>query len=302
MIDAFEAAVRQRVDTIQAALPPELVNDDTVLFLNGVREANGTTIRQAPVAAQRALAKTRNPDISITQLVMVIEEDPTLGQALLRYANSAYYSTSGGDIVVSLKQAAQRVGTAGVRNVVLAGMLDGMLCRPGGSYQTMVELVRGHMVRTAPIARAIALGFAVPNDDAFALGLLHDVGKLMVFDVIGTMRHELRRDLAITRDAVHEVLKQLHEPLGGLAAARWGLGDAVARAIATHHRAPVPEADDRMSELLFVAEQLEHALSGVRPMALETWWQEGAIGGQVARVADLVTRYTTMEAAAAVAA
>lgn len=299
MIAVFEDEIHRRIDAIEGALAPAESNEDTKRFLAAVRGASGDTIRQAPVAAQRALAKTRNPEIGINQLVMVIEEDPTLGQALLRYANSAYYAVRGGDVVVSLKHAAQRVGTTGVRNVVLAGMLDGMLCRPGASYQTMVDLVRGHMVRTAPIARSIARGFAVPPDEAFALGLLHDVGKLIVFDAIGTMRHELRRDLSIVPSVVHTVLMQLHEPLGGLAALRWGLGEPVAHAIATHHRTPVPETTDRMSEVLFVAEHVEHALMGVRPMALETWWQAGAIGGQPTRVSELIALYTETEAIAA---
>jgi HD-like signal output (HDOD) protein len=282
----LEHEIQARLGGIAAPLTDTERTPDTVQFLASVRDANVSTIRQAPVAAQRALAKTRNPEIGIGQLVQVIEEDPTLGQALLRYANSAYYNT-GGSVVVSLKQAAQRVGASGVHNVVLAGMLDGMLCRPGGEYQTMVDAVRGHLVRTASISRSLAKAFTVPADDAFALGLLHDAGKLIVFDVIGTMRHDARRDLRITRHVVSDVLRHLHEMLGGLAALRWGLGVEVAQSISTHHRMPAPERADRMSELLFIS------------LDVPAWWEEGQIPGTPERAGEVLRLYSTDAAEAA---
>lgn len=296
MIDQFEAGLHAAVDRVTASLSVAEQTDDTTRFLRTLRDASGTAIKQAPAAAQRALAKTRNPDIGIAQLVQVIEADPTLGQALLSYANSAYYST--GTVVLSLRQAGQRVGTTGVHNVVLGVMLDGMLCRPGAEYQVMMDKIRAHLVRTASIARLLARSFGALPDDGFALGLLHDAGKLIVFDTIGTLRHELRRDVAISPSVVSRVLRQVHEPLGGLAALRWGLGSEVAIPISSHHRSPVPKADDKLSELLFVAERTDHALNGVIPMATEKWWSEGGIRGTAQKAEELIAAYAATEMAA----
>jgi HD-like signal output (HDOD) protein len=293
---SFETTARERIDALADSLTPAERTPDTDRFLRALRDTSPTTIRQAPAAAQRALARTKNPDIGLGQLVQVVEEDPTLGQALLRYANSAYYST--GSVVVSLRQAAQRVGASGVHNVVLGVMLEGMLCRPGGEFQAMVDQVRSHLVRTAPIARAIARSFGVPADEAFSLALLHDAGKLIVFDLVGTLRHDLRRDLSITRDVMSRVLKEVHETLGGMAVVHWGLGDHVAEIIATHHRAPPPATLNTMSELLFVAEHAEHAVSGVIPMDLEQWWDAGQITTPLDRVRDILTNYSATDLAA----
>jgi HD-like signal output (HDOD) protein len=293
---SFETTARERIDALAASLSPAERTSDTDRFLRALRDTSPTTIRQAPAAAQRALARTKNPDIGLAQLVQVVEEDPTLGQALLRYANSAYYST--GSVVVSLRQAAQRVGSSGVHNVVLGVMLEGMLCRPGGEFQAMVDLVRSHLVRTAPIARAIARAFGVPADEAFSLALLHDAGKLIVFDVVGTLRHELRRDLSISKDVMSRVLKGVHEPLGGMAVVHWGLGESVAEIIATHHRTTPPSTPSPMGELLFVAERAEHAVSGVVPMDLEQWWKDGAISAPIERVQELLSAYSATEMAA----
>lgn len=293
---SFETTARERIDALAGSLSPAERTPDADRFLRALRDTSPTTMRQAPAAAQRALAKTKNPDIGLGQLVQVVEEDPTLGQALLRYANSAYYST--GSVVVSLRQAAQRVGASGVHNVVLGVMLEGMLCRPGGEFQAMVDQVRSHLVRTAPIARAIARGFGVASDEAFSLALLHDAGKLIVFDVVGTLRHDLRRDLSISRAVMSRVLTGVHEAVGGMAVVHWGLGEHVAEVIATHHRAEPPATPSPMSELLFIAERAEHALSGVIPMELEQWWKDGQLTTPIARVSELLSSYSTTEMAA----
>lgn len=296
MIEKFSEQVSSRIDAIEASLTARERTDDTVRFLREIKASPASSIKQAPQAAQRALAKTRNPDIGLAELVRVVEEDPTLGQALLRYANSAYYST--GSTVVSLRHAAQRVGASGVHNVVLGVMLEGMLCRPGGEYQKMVVQVRDHLVRTAPIARALGRGFGLVPDECFSLALLHDAGKLIVFDVMGALRHETRRDLNVPKPVVSRLLRELHEPLGGIAVLSWGLGDSVAAAISAHHRNPVPDEENRMSEVLFIAERADHALSGVIPRDVAGWWSEGTISGDPARVEELISAYTDRELAA----
>lgn len=296
MIDQLTAEVSSRIDAITNSLSQKERTGDTVRFLHDIKASPASSIKQAPQAAQRALARTRNPDIGTAELVRVVEEDPTLGQALLRYANSAYYSTGG--TVLSLRHAAQRVGSSGVHNVVLGVMLEGMLCKPGGEYQQMVVQVREHLVRTAPIARAIGRGFGLVPDECFSLALLHDAGKLIVFDVIGALRHETRRDVDVPKSVVSRVLRDLHEPLGGIAVLHWGLGDTVATSVATHHRNPVPVVENRMSEVLFISEHAQHALSGLIPRDVRAWWTEGAISGDPTRVEELISAYTEQELAA----
>ncbi len=208
-----------------------------------------------------------------------METDPGLSQGLLRYANSAFYATRGGRCV-SLMNAVQRVGTTGVHNVVLRAMVDGLLCRPGGAFQAQVDLVWTHMVRTAPIARAIAQPCGVNPDEAYALGLLHDVGKLVVFDRLGELRRILKRDVRFPASIVSLCLRYLHEPLGGLAALQWGLGPGVAHAIATHRRSPVPEMFDRRCEMLYVAEKFDLWRLGAEEGAeapIDDWWRDGAL-------------------------
>jgi len=94
------------------------------------------------------------------------------------------------------------------------------------------------------------------------------------------------------------VLKDVHETLGGMAVVHWGLGEHVAEIIATHHRAAPPATPNTMSELLFVAERAEHAVSGVIPMDIEQWWKVGQITTPIDRVRDILTNYSATDLAA----
>lgn len=293
--------VQQRIDAVRAALSHEERESDAGAFLDALGTSFEAVVRQPPLAAQRALAVSRDPNAGATRLVNLVETDPGLSQGLLRYANSAFYATGSGRCV-SLMNAVQRVGTAGVHNVVLRAMVDGLLCRPGGAFQSKVDLVWSHMVRTAPIARGIATACEVNPDEAYALGLLHDVGKLVVFDRLGELRRQLRRDVRFPEPIISLVLRYLHEPLGGLAALQWGLGAGVAHAIATHRRSPVPELLDRRCELLYVAEHLDLWRLGATAddtPPLDDWWRDGALNMDFERVRGAVAALPVGEEAAA---
>jgi HD-like signal output (HDOD) protein len=272
----LELDVRTRVAELHNVLGRQDRASDAPRFLDSLLESFEAVVRQPPLAAQRALSISRDPNAAASRLVSLVEGDPGLGQALLRYANSAYYATGGGR-VVSLHGAVQRVGTSGVHNVVLKTMVDGMLCRPGSAYQELVNLTWQHMVRVAPIARSLAPAFGGSSDEAYALGLLHDVGKLVIFDRLGELRATLRRDVAFPRPILSVVLRSLHEPLGALAALQWGLGAGVAHAIGGHHRSPVPEIHDPRCELLFVSERVDLARARGAEIDLDAWWRDGIL-------------------------
>jgi len=280
-IEAAQAALdrslkwRSRVLIERSAGSAQL--GDGPAIVASLQDPEGGVIRQIPFAAQQALAVSRNPMSSVGDLVKLFERDPTLAQSLLKTANSAWYQRKD-EAVVSIAAGVQRIGLQAVENVLLASIVGGMLCRPGGAYGVLVGKVWSHMQRTAPLAQRLAPAFGVDPETAYTLGLLHDVGKLAVFDYISTLRQKLHREIRMPEPFLREVLVRLHEPVGGRAALRWGLGVRAARALAEHHRHPVPDTTDPLTELLYVAERLELA-AHVRfeEPDWETLWADGMI-------------------------
>lgn len=278
---AYSEELRQQVQgalrRLDAAMDDRMRGGDAALFLRELSADPATTIRQLPMAAQKALGLL-NQDPSNAQLTAHFERDPSVTQALLHQANGAYYNPSGRRIL-ALGEAIKRLGRSGVRNVLLHQAVQGLVCRPGGEYDSMVTKAWMHMVRTAQVARTVAPAFDVDKDQAFALALLHDAGKLVVFDRIAAMRGRLRRGPVLERALVRRALRLIHEPMGGLGVLAWGLGYEAARAVATHHREPVPAERDLLGEVLFVAERVDIHRQKGQPVDWEGAWSAGQLSG-----------------------
>ena len=263
----------------------EAQSSDGPELVEALRTASDSVIRQPPIAAQQALRVASDPNSPVSRVTTLFENDPMLAQGLLRQANSIYYRRDSTPCT-SLNAGVQRVGMKGVQGVLMASMVQQMLCRPGGAYDTLVQKVWSHMQRTAPVARAIAPAFGVDPESAYSLALLHDVGKLVIFDHVSRLRHDHRRDVKMPDHFFRQLLAHLHEPLGGLAVMRWDLGADAARAVAEHHRRPVPAGLDSVTECLYVAECVELAHTNFTKLDWEKIWEDGGITADAARVQD----------------
>lgn len=277
---ALKAALRQALDGAVQALRRPLGSgaeaDDARGLLDDLAGDPVAAIRRPPTAAQQALTACRDPDASYGKILESFHQDPALTQSLLKHANSPFYAVGGANCN-SLQDAAQRVGLTGLYSVLMSATVEGLLCRPGGEYGSMVQQVWTHMVRTAPISRRLARAAKVPAEMAYTLGLLHDLGKLILFDRLSARRAATRHTARLAKPFLRDALAELHGPLGGLAALRWNLDPDAARAIATHPRGGYRYQDEIMSQVLAIAEWAD--LSTVRDETrdYEAFWSRAGI-------------------------
>ncbi len=258
---------------------------DVVAFFERLENSDEHLVRQPPLAAQRVLSTCRRPTAGLKELTDLIERDPAITQDLLQHSNSAFYS-SGGETISSLHGAVQRVGMAGVESVMMRRMVEGLMSRPGAPFDRMVGKVWPHLVRTAPIARTLARAFGVDPERAFTLALLHDAGKLVLFDHIAALRTSLRRAPALPPIFISAALRLLHEPLGGIAASGWGLDDDSVVAISLHHRQPPPTARLPLSEVIYLAERIDIGRQKGEDVALSRIWEDGQLTGSLDQATD----------------
>jgi HD-like signal output (HDOD) protein len=251
----------------------------------------GAVVRQPPLAARGALALLRRRAYGLGEVVELLEQDPALSQALLRHANSAWYAGLSSQPLVSLTAAAQRVGGSGVHAAVMQHIIHAQLSRPGPGLDPMVGMVWGHLVRTAPLARGLAPLFRADPEEAFLAGLLHDVGKLVFFDGVAEERKRLRRDLELPPGLVKAALLLLHEPLGGLAVAEWGMDARLARIISTHHRGFVAPGDEPLSEVVYAAEAVDVARQRNGRVDLAGIWEAGRLSAPREEASEWLDRH-----------
>lgn len=283
------AARLTAAEALRCAHPIASRQPDAAALLALLALEPDAVIRQLPAAARDAIALSDDPSMSRTELAERLTSDPALVQALLRMANSAAMG-SGRAPVLGIAKALDRIGVAGAQAVILAICVDGLLSRPGGAFDWMASRVWTHMVRTAPIARALAPAMVANADEAFAIALLHDVGKLVIFDRLSVLRASLRRSIDLDTDFVHQLIQLLHEPLGALAAVQWGMGDRAATAIGAHHRRGGAAVLAPLAEVVFVAERVDLAQYRGQPVDFDAIWSHGSLSGTPARAADAVQR------------
>ncbi len=291
------AAFHARIDELEEQFGGCDCGDVEVVF-DALRQPDSHEIRQPPNAAQAVLAVCRRRNYSMAELTRLIAKDPALSQALLRHANSAFYLSRFSQKVISIQAAVQRIGTKGVNATVMSQVIEGELSRPGAGLDKIASLVWQHMVRTAPIARGLARAFRQDPEAIYTLGLLHDAGKLVLFDRIADQRKRMRRDLKLPEAFIEIALRLVHESLGGLAALQWGLDPEHAAAIAQHHRQPAVEGMPA-SEVLFLAERIDLARVRQQPVRLDLWWQEGRLEGDRAKVEQALEAHMAEDEAAA---
>lgn len=262
-------------------------SDDARTLLELLGNGTDVALRPLPDAAQASLAMCDDPNLTVRELAEKLSTDPALVQAVLRSANSATFA-AGKSSVLSIGAALDRIGVASTRAIIFANAVDGSLSRPGGNFNNMASAVWNHMVGTAPLARAIAPAWEADREEAFAIALLHDIGKLVVFDRIAALRTSVRRDPQLPAPFIRDLLIQLHEPLGAAAMTAWGMGERSSRAIGTHHRRTGETRPNPLAEVLFVAETVEHIARKRKPVEMRRVWFDGRITASDTRVAEIL--------------
>ncbi|MCA8922510.1 MAG: HDOD domain-containing protein [Planctomycetes bacterium] len=281
---ALQHDLRCRAQRLLESLTHE---PDLAYVVQALSEEIADALPQIPAAAQAGLALTVDANVQVQDLVRVFERDPSLAQALLKTANSSYYCSA--SPCTSIDKAVVKLGRRGLRNVLLNQLMQGLVCRPGAAFGDMPREVWSHMSESAPLARRLAPGFGGNPEEAFALALLHDAGKLVLFEAASAARRKRRREVCVDDPTkIAACLDLLHEPLGGLAVFTWGFGPEVARVVANHHRHPPPQQPSPLSEAVFLADAIQLA-GDVNSLGLEALWARGRLSGSPVRVEELPT-------------
>jgi HD-like signal output (HDOD) protein len=123
-----------------------------------------------PLTAKAVVDSVRRP----SDLAPLVRIDPALAATVLRLANSAHYGWSGR--VTNAQQACVLLGTRTVQAVSANGTASLLF---GTGRESTRSGFWAHSLHTAVACSAIAREAGVSPEDAFTLGLLHDIGALL---------------------------------------------------------------------------------------------------------------------------
>jgi HD-like signal output (HDOD) protein len=172
-------------------------------------------------------------DCEVADIVALIKRDQSLTSHLLRISNSVRYTT--GVTVSSIQQSVARLGLICIREIVV---LISCQCRifDVPDFETHVRQSFRRSLATAAFAQEIARIRRMNVEEAFLGGLLHDVGRPILFQSIADRRR--RFGLAATDQEILDAAEQHRIPLAARLISSWDLSARVAEAV-KYQRSPL---------------------------------------------------------------
>lgn len=207
---------------------------------------------------------TRDPDVSLDKIATLIATEPLLSAKIMRLANSAAMGGASG-AVKNLRAAILRIGLAQVRSVAYAVSLEQMmLSKQMAQFKDISENIWRHSLAVAEIARLLAPDARVNPDEAFFMGMTHEIGAFYLL-------YRCAEDgvYAGDRDELLELILEWHDDVGhALLSALGETSEEILEAIRKHHEPDMPNILRGYTSLMSVANRLGEVLADWLPVKM----------------------------------
>lgn len=222
----------------------------SVIEMRALLEHHIDRLPVLPTVVARLMVLDREDEGYFEEVLGLVEADPTVAARILAAANAA--ASSPRDPVASVRVALARLGSRGAARAIMdAGVSKVFIPRTDWE-----KSLWRHALQVGGALRALAdldPSGSVDRDVAYAVGLLHDVGRLVMFQAAPEVLHQIDEGGLDSPQALVEAERRLcgitHAELGARACRRWGLPDVLVDAVARHHH-PVGNTTDPVGLLI----------------------------------------------------
>jgi HD-like signal output (HDOD) protein len=263
-----ENTVRQAL-ALDAALP----NDKLARLASRIR-----TFPSLPSLYFQIMKELESADFSAEQVAEIIAKDMAMSTRLLQVLNSGFYGSS--RQITDVVEAVNMLGQKALESLIISIHLfaTGDKIKP---LYFSISRVWKHSTAVAHAARCIALletHDAKLADQAYAAGLLHDVGQLVLannfdseYNKVQLLAKNSGRPLWLIET---ESFGVSHAEVGAFLLGRWGMPVELLEATAHHHRPSRSTSKEfNLLTALHVANELEQELhpapEGFKPGGLD---------------------------------
>lgn len=212
-----------------------------------------------PEVANAILKLVDDDQCGLEQIGQLVKQDLALSSALLRLTNSAKFTGAGG-AVDDIESALVRVGTRELVDLVYG------ICIPRATsdLENKISAINDfwkHSLSTAVLAKRIAADIPrVSEQTAFTGGLIHDVGRLVLFhqypEESTTVAMKIMIEDYESREAEQEVFGLTHEEVGSELCKIWGFSEKLTGCVSCHHTTTLDPQLDRLTIVIHIADKL----------------------------------------------
>ncbi len=230
-----------------------------------------STIRNLPTLPSILVKLIRvcsKNEIDLQEVSKIVEKDPSLSSRILKLINSSYYGLS--RKIEGIHQAVAYLGTNAIKNIAISASICQSF-HPAGGDKSLFNLKTfwWHSIRCAVLAKLLAKNVQYNNpDDAFLAGLLHDIGRLVLWVNFSKeyaellKKHRGRPDLLLAGEIK---LGATHCEVGAWLLRRWDLQSFMADSVLYHHE-PLEKILNALSlvQIVFAANILSYSHPGLQ--------------------------------------
>jgi HD-like signal output (HDOD) protein len=200
-----------------------------------------------PTVLNQLLRMLNDSNCTSGQIAAIIEKDAVLSGSVLRCVNSAYYGLP--SRVSSIRHSVTLMGFATVRNLALAFSMRQMLAKPKMPSKKIFADYSQHSLGCAIMTQFLAhYTRAQDPEAAFAAGLFHDIGKLLMFttlpEMIPVVLEHWEESEGSFEDSERELMHVTHSELSGIVLDKWKLPQPIRDACRYHHEPALCPTED----------------------------------------------------------
>ncbi len=229
------------------------------------------TFPSLPSVASKVLELTSDPECTIDDIESIISCDQSLSITLMRLSNSVFYGRT--RKVSSLKESLSVIGISETRNIIVAKAIFNSFKNIGPDQANILKHFWQHSFITGLAAKILSKKAGFNPDEFFIAGLIHDVGKLIIYMAIP----DRVSDIVSLSEALNlegkptenDLFGITHEETANQLLNRWLLPEIITKAIMFHHRPDNEEAPPSAS-VLYLSNILSHLYVAEKIDTIET--------------------------------
>lgn len=216
-----------------------------------------------PHVAASALSLIEDPATSAGKLTDLLGKDTALAARVLKIANSAMFAKQ--REITTISQAIMLIGFKPLKGIIIAASLRQLNRKPSDAERLIWENSTCVATACQLLARKLKKPF---DDEAFVLGLLHDLGKLVLVRQIAKEYAEIVAEAHRNTEEYFVVEERhlgcSHALVGALVAKKWNFAADTCQVI-LHHHDPITISStmneiEQKQAIVFTADLIAHHL------------------------------------------
>lgn len=213
-----------------------------------------------PQTLTRILSTIDDPNSNLAQLEQIIKIDTNFTFKILSLANSAFYGLP--NKITSMHTALSILGIQEIKRIAFQVSASELFIKSKGNAQMTVQDLWQHSVGVGVAAQMMARRLKTGNaDDFFTMGILHDMGLLLVAQLFSDKLEQIINQIAGKARPMVELEKEAygldHAYVTAKMCEKWSLPEFISQSVLYHHLPlEAPEDYRQPVALLYLADRL----------------------------------------------